>query len=274
MPREVARYLAGVSASDVIDRPAADPDRLKLYAFTVFTKMEGAVTAGMIYLGDHLGLYRTLAEARPAAHQHRAGRAGRPRRAVGARVGLQPGFGPHHRDRRRGGDLRPVARSRRRARRPRTPGVRHGHLRALPDVHGAAEGPTRQLPHRRRATTTTPRGADGAAGIERSFEPWYRNFLVPVALPALDGVVAKLEAGATAADVGCGAGVAVRLMARAFPSEHVPRLRHLAARAHPGRAAASRRGHRQRPVPRRAEGSAARPTTASSSSRRSTASTT
>ena len=27
-------------------------------------------------------------------------------------------------------------------------------------------------------------GPDGAAGIERSFEPWYRNFLVPVALPS------------------------------------------------------------------------------------------
>ena len=28
------------------------------------------------------------------------------------------------------------------------------------------------------------RGPEGAAGIERSFGPWYRNFLVPVALPA------------------------------------------------------------------------------------------
>ena len=77
-------------------------------------------------------------------------------------------------------------------------------------------------------------GPEGAAGVERSFEPWYRNFLVPVALPALDGVVDKLEAGATAADVGCGAGVAVRLMAERVPGQHVPRLRHLAARAASG----------------------------------------
>src|SRR5262249_26535216 len=61
-------------------------------------------------------------------------------------------------------------------------------------------------------------GPDGAGRVERSFEPWYRNFLVPLALPALDGVVDRLEQGATAADVGCGAGVAVSLMAKAFPA--------------------------------------------------------
>jgi hypothetical protein len=42
---------------------APDPDRLKLYSFAVFSKLEGAVTAGMIHLGDKLGLYRALAEA-------------------------------------------------------------------------------------------------------------------------------------------------------------------------------------------------------------------
>ena len=60
-------------------------------------------------------------------------------------------------------------------------------------------------------------GPEGAVGIERSFEPWNRAFLVPVVLPALDGVVAKLVAGAKVADVGCGAGSAVLLMASTFP---------------------------------------------------------
>jgi 2-polyprenyl-3-methyl-5-hydroxy-6-metoxy-1,4-benzoquinol methylase len=61
-------------------------------------------------------------------------------------------------------------------------------------------------------------GPEGAAGIERSFEPWYRNFLLPVGLPALDGVVARLTAGASVIDIGCGAGLAVCLMADAFPA--------------------------------------------------------
>ena len=61
-------------------------------------------------------------------------------------------------------------------------------------------------------------GPEGAVGIERSFEPWNRAFLLPVVLPALDGVVDKLAAGATVADVGCGAGGAVLLMAGAYPN--------------------------------------------------------
>ena len=42
---------------------APDPDLLKLFSFQVFTKLEGAVTAGMIHLGDQLGLYTALRAA-------------------------------------------------------------------------------------------------------------------------------------------------------------------------------------------------------------------
>ena len=40
-----------------------DPDALKLFSFQLFTKLEGAVTAGMIHLGDQLGLYTRLKDA-------------------------------------------------------------------------------------------------------------------------------------------------------------------------------------------------------------------
>jgi SAM-dependent methyltransferase len=63
-------------------------------------------------------------------------------------------------------------------------------------------------------------GPQGAVGIERSFEPWNKTFLVPVVLPALDGVVRKLEEGAKVADVGCGTGSAVMLMGRTYPASH------------------------------------------------------
>jgi hypothetical protein len=42
---------------------AADPDLLKLYSFGLFTQLSGAVTAGMIHLGDKLGLFVALADA-------------------------------------------------------------------------------------------------------------------------------------------------------------------------------------------------------------------
>jgi 2-polyprenyl-3-methyl-5-hydroxy-6-metoxy-1,4-benzoquinol methylase len=61
------------------------------------------------------------------------------------------------------------------------------------------------------------RGPEGAAGIERVFGNWFRFSLVQLVLPKLEGVTDMLRAGATAADIGCGAGMALIEMAKAFP---------------------------------------------------------
>jgi ubiquinone/menaquinone biosynthesis C-methylase UbiE len=54
-------------------------------------------------------------------------------------------------------------------------------------------------------------------GCERFFRTMYNAHLVGEWLPALEGVVAKLERGATVADVGCGHGASTVIMAQAFP---------------------------------------------------------
>ena len=54
--------------------------------------------------------------------------------------------------------------------------------------------------------------------VGRFFRPGYRNHLVSSWLPALDGVVEKLEHGAKVADVGCGHGWSTVFMANAFPN--------------------------------------------------------
>jgi SAM-dependent methyltransferase len=54
-------------------------------------------------------------------------------------------------------------------------------------------------------------------GTDRFFRPGYRANLLSSWLPALDGVVEKLERGAIVADVGCGHGTSTRIMAQAFP---------------------------------------------------------
>jgi SAM-dependent methyltransferase len=54
-------------------------------------------------------------------------------------------------------------------------------------------------------------------GTERFFRPGYNTHLVSEWIPALDGVQAKLEAGATVADVGCGLGASAIILAKAFP---------------------------------------------------------
>jgi SAM-dependent methyltransferase len=55
------------------------------------------------------------------------------------------------------------------------------------------------------------------SGTEKFFRPGYRANLVASWLPALDGVVPKLESGAKVADVGCGHGASTVVMAQAYP---------------------------------------------------------
>lgn len=69
------------------------------------------------------------------------------------------------------------------------------------------------------------------------FRPGYVNNIVQNWLPALQGVSAKLKAGAKVADVGCGVGFSTLLMAKAFPASkfvgfdfHAPSIE--AARRH------------------------------------------
>lgn len=54
-------------------------------------------------------------------------------------------------------------------------------------------------------------------GVAAFYRNGYRASLVPEWLPALEGVVERLEAGIAVADVGCGHGHSTVLMARAFP---------------------------------------------------------
>jgi SAM-dependent methyltransferase len=78
-------------------------------------------------------------------------------------------------------------------------------------------------------------------GCERFFRPGYNAHLIAEWLPALDGVVEKLQRGALVADVGCGHGASTILMAQAYPSstfvgfdyhpESIERARALAADA-------------------------------------------
>ena len=70
-------------------------------------------------------------------------------------------------------------------------------------------------------------------GTERFFRPGYAANLVSAWIPALDGVEARLKAGAKVADVGCGHGASTIIMAQAYPASsfvgfdyHAPSIEH------------------------------------------------
>ncbi len=58
-------------------------------------------------------------------------------------------------------------------------------------------------------------------GTEWFFRPGYRAFLTSTWIPALDGVEPRLQDGARVADIGCGHGASVVVMADAYPNSTV-----------------------------------------------------
>ena len=82
-------------------------------------------------------------------------------------------------------------------------------------------------------------------GTERLWGPGYHANLVQQWIPALDGVAAKLEAGASVADIGCGHGLTTIIMGQAYPRSRVHRLRQPCP-VDRARAPARGRGRRER----------------------------
>jgi SAM-dependent methyltransferase len=197
---------------------ALDPDALKQFQFLVFTKLEGAITSGLIHLGDKLGLYRALAERGPLTTDELATATGLDERWVREWAHNQAAA-----------KLVAIAVDGDVERFMLTPEA--AAVLASPDHEAFGMGMFHRLPQTMETLRVMPEsfrtglghdydshGPEGAVGIERSFEPWNRAHLLPDVVPAIDGMPARLSAGARVADVGCGAGGAVLLLAGAYPA--------------------------------------------------------
>lgn len=196
-----------------------DPERVGLFAFLVFSKLEGAVTSGMIHLGDRLGLYGALAEADgPVTTDALAGALGLDERWVREWAYNQGAAKVIEIDDEERLSLSPEAAA----------------VLATPDHPAFAMGPFHHVPQTMATLERLPEafrsglglaydehGPECAEGIARGFEPWMRANLIDTVLPALDGVVARLERGGQVADVGCGAGGLALVLAGAFPATEV-----------------------------------------------------
>ena len=205
------------------EQRAVDPDALKMFSFGVFSKLEGAVTAGMIHLGDRLGLYEVMASSVEGdSSETLASKAGLHERwvrewlhnQVAARIVTCADLSAEHPIYHLSPEGVAVLAT------PSHPAYGMGMFHRLPQTMAALE----HMPEAFRTGVGhdyDSHGPEGAVGIERSFEPWNQNFLIPIVLPALQGVADKLKAGALVADIGCGSGGAALLMGKTFPLSNI-----------------------------------------------------
>jgi len=191
-----------------------DPAKVKASGERIFGYLKGMGVSAMIYLGDKLGLYRALDGAGPVTSEELARKTGLHERWVREWIRGQAASGLIDYKGEDRFELSPevalfLADE-------NSPKLAVGIFSDLPQRMAVVE----QLPESFRTGLGLPydaRGAEGARGIERVFGNWYRFTLVPQVLPKLDGVEQKLRGGAKAADIGCGAGIALVEMAKAFP---------------------------------------------------------
>ena len=174
----------------------------------------GAAIAGVVYLGDVLGIYRAMAGKGPLTSEGLALAMGLQERWL--REWLQQQAAAGILDYRGEGCFELSTEAALVVVDEANPFSMIGSFTGFPERMGA-------LPHVAEAFRTgvgftiDGRGPEAARVVERMLAPMHRTLLVQTILPASEGLVARLEVGAVAADVGCGAGIAMIEMAKAFP---------------------------------------------------------
>lgn len=189
--------------------------RLRAFLARALYDLAAAESAALVVIGDRLGLYRAMAGAGPLTAGELARRTGTDPSYVRTWLVSQAAGGYVEYDAGR-------------------------DAFALPDEHAqvlaAEEGPWALtggfelavgLIKAEQSVAAAFRAGGGRPpdeydpqvdeGMARSARARCRARLLTVWLPALDGVVGRLEAGARVADVGCGDGAALCLLAQAFP---------------------------------------------------------
>ncbi|HWF74296.1 MAG TPA: class I SAM-dependent methyltransferase [Solirubrobacteraceae bacterium] len=192
-----------------------DEDKLNEFMGRFVGDLGATVSAALVVLGDRLGLYRAMGDGEPVSPEELAARTGTDARYVREWLSNQA------------------------AGRYVTYDAASGMFSLTPEqsLALAQEGSPAFVPGAFQLMTSlikdeekigraflTGEGVgwhehhhDLFAGTERFFRPGYAANLVSSWLPALDGVQAKLEAGALVADVGCGHGASTIIMAQAYP---------------------------------------------------------
>jgi SAM-dependent methyltransferase len=194
--------------------PALNMDKLNAFIGQFVTDLGASVHAGMVVIGEKLGLYKALATG-PMSSTELAAKTGTDERYLREWLASQAAGGYITYDEK--------ANKFRLTEEQAFTLAQEDSPAYLPGAFELALGSLSAVPRiaesfRTGAGMGWHEHADGVFhGCEKFFRPGYAANLVSSWIPSLHDVESKLEAGARIADVGCGKGASTILMAKAFP---------------------------------------------------------
>jgi ubiquinone/menaquinone biosynthesis C-methylase UbiE len=190
-------------------------DEVMGFAFKVVNELGAAMAAPHVYIGDQLGLFRSIAQEGPLTVQQLAQKTGYQERYLREWASAMAASEYLDYDAPSQRFSMPLAKQAVLVDED-SPVFVGGFAQMIPDHYRVIPGIIRAF----REGGGVPYSEftqDTYQGTERFFRPGYINFLVQAWVPAL-GIEEKLRAGAKVADVGCGRGQAICTFAKAFPA--------------------------------------------------------
>ncbi len=192
-----------------------DQEKLQEFSGKVSRTLMGGLNSALTYIGDHLGLYTSLRDLGAATSQELADKTSLSERWV--REWLYQQACVRHIDYDESSEtfsLSPeaaivLAES-------EHPAYLGGMLQSVVSMYETI-GDLPECFRTGLGQSFDAKGESCSCGIERMSRKFQSSYLVPLLLPLLDGVVERLERGATVGDVGCGAATSTVAMATAFP---------------------------------------------------------
>jgi SAM-dependent methyltransferase len=210
---------------------ALDMEKLNTLVFRMLVELGAAAVGSLVLLGDRLGLYKALAESGPLTAEAFASKLGMHERYI--REWLHAQAAAEYIDYNAANETFSMSPEQAMILAdPESPAALAGGYWGVSSLY--QDEP--KIAEIFKTGEGLPWGAHSAClfcGTEKFLGPAYRANLINGWLPALDGVVEKLNRGAKVADIGCGHALSTRLMAKAFPKSqfvgidyHLPSIEH------------------------------------------------
>jgi len=199
-----------------MDTARIDQAKLEAFALRTVTDLTAGYTGVMVSLGSKLGLYKAMADAGPLGAKEIAIRAGCAERYVREWLNAQAagGYIGYHAM----SDTYEMSPEQAMVLADEDSPVYIPHAWKVPASMWFDEDKALDAFRSGHGVAWGEHDGRLACGVAGFYRNGYRASLVTQWLPALDGVVARLEAGIAVADVGCGHGHSTLLMAEAFPN--------------------------------------------------------